>query len=77
MALARRHNLSLAQVRCQVELALQAQRLADQDGADPSLSAARRQDQASQEQRMPDQAGKNQALPEPPAPDEQAGGNQP
>ena len=77
VALARRHNLSLAQVRRQVELALQAQGLADQDGADPSLGAARRQDRSSQEQRMPDQAGKNQALPEPPAPDEQAGGNQP
>ena len=77
VALARRHNLSLAQVRRQVELALQAQGLADQDGADPSLGAVRRQDRASQEQRMPDQAGKNRAMPEPSAPDEQAGGNQP
>lgn len=77
VALARRHNLSLAQVRRQVELALQAQRLADQDGEDLLLSDARRQDRASQQQRMPDQAGKNQAMPEPPAPDAQAGGNQP
>ena len=80
VALAQRHDLSLAQVRHQVELALDAQGMAEPAYQDPLPGDQWRQDQARQElagpeqprleQPRPEQARLDQASPEQPSPEQ-------